>query len=122
MPGASALSRSVTFASLTASFSSVTASQYRRRPSSVQTARHRPPASWGGYTVIPASSSITVRPRADSRASPRTRALPRGRRPGRPEPGTFHACVGLVLILGRAGADCAISLPLFLLFTQVRGL
>ena len=48
MPGASASSRSVIFASLAASFASVTASQYRRRPSSIQTARHRPPFSWGG--------------------------------------------------------------------------
>lgn len=100
----------------------VTASQYRRRPSSVQTARHRPPASEGGYTVMPASSSITVRPRADSRASPRTRALPRGRRPGRPEPGTFHACVEFVLILVRAAAGCVMGLPLLLPLTQVRGL
>jgi hypothetical protein len=46
--GASASSRSVIFASRAASFASVTASQYRRRPSSIQTARHRPPFSCGG--------------------------------------------------------------------------
>jgi hypothetical protein len=30
-----------------------------------------------------------------------------------PEPEAFHAGVGFVLILDRAGADCAMGLPLF---------
>jgi len=48
-----------------------------------------------------------------------TAVSPRSRR--RPEPGTLHACLDSVLILGPAGADCAMGLPLFLPLTQVRG-
>ena len=60
--GASACSRSATFASLAASLSSVTASHCRRRPFSYHTARHRSPSRRAGYTVIPHSSSTTSRP------------------------------------------------------------
>ena len=68
MFGASAASRSVTFSSLAASFSSLTDSHCCRSPSSYHTARHRsrfflPVCSGrGGYTKIPNSSSITARP------------------------------------------------------------
>jgi hypothetical protein len=79
MFGASAASRSVTFSSLAASFSSVTASRNRRRPFSTNTVRHGSLSPCGGYTVIPRSSSVTGRTslRTDSRVSPLTQAGPR---------------------------------------------
>ncbi len=82
MSDAPARSRSVTFSSLAASSASVMACRYRRRPFSVNTARHGSPASPGGYTVIPHSTSATTRAesRMDSRVSPLTRARPRPRR------------------------------------------
>ena len=52
-------SRCLTFSSFAASLSSETDSHCCRSPSSCQTARHRPPLSRGGYTVIPRSSSMT---------------------------------------------------------------
>ena len=80
MSGASAASRSVTLASLAASFSSVTASHCRRRPFSYHTARHRSPARRAGYTVIPHSTSTTTRPSPRGRRArfrPLTRPGPR---------------------------------------------
>ena len=71
MFGASASSRTLTFSSSAASFSSLTDSHCCRSPSSYHTARHRagrffrPACSGsgrGGYTKIPNSSSITARP------------------------------------------------------------
>ena len=70
MFGASAASRTLTFSSLAASFSSLIDSHCCRSPSSYHTARHRgrfffPVCSGsgrGGYTKIPNSSSITARP------------------------------------------------------------
>src|SRR6185437_2073088 len=78
-PGAPAASRSVTYSSLTASSASVTACRNRRRPFSVNVARHTPTAPSGGYTRTPHPTSTTTRaePRADSRASPLTRGRPR---------------------------------------------
>ncbi len=83
MFGAPACSRSVTLASFAASFSSVTASRYRRCPFSTHTARQCSPSSRGGYTVTPHSSSITGRAerRTDRRVSPLTRAGAFARRP-----------------------------------------
>ena len=78
MFGASAWSRSVTFSSLAASFSSVAASHCCRSPSSYQIARHRPPSDRAGYTVIPHSSSMTSPPpRVDSRPVPAARTCAR---------------------------------------------
>src|ERR1039457_214027 len=130
MSGAQARSRSVTLASLAASSASVMACRYRRRPFSVNTARHGSPACSGGYTVIPHSASTTTRAesRTDSRGSPLTRACPRPQRAVFPPPGARRAarsrpgCVGFVLILGFAGAGSAMGIPLFLLYVQVRGL
>ena len=120
MFGASAVSRSVTFSSLTASFSSVLASHCRRSPFSYQTARHRSPSSRAGYTVIPHSSSITRRPspRVPGRPVPPTKTWPRAalpvaagtRRAALPRAG----CGDFVGILGRDSASCAIRFPLFL--------
>ena len=62
MFGASAVSRSLIFSSLTASLASFTDSHCCRSPLSYQTARHRSPSNRAGYTVIPKSSSITGRP------------------------------------------------------------
>ena len=62
MFGASAASRSVTFSSLAASFSSLDASHCCRSPFSYQTARQRPCSSRAGYAVMPYSSSMTSPP------------------------------------------------------------
>ena len=72
-------SRCLTFSSFAASFSSETDSHCCRSPSSCQTARHRPPLSRGGYTVIRRSSSITSpSPRVAARVSkPATRPAAR---------------------------------------------
>jgi hypothetical protein len=50
---APAASRSVTFASLAASPASDPACRNRRRPFSVNDARHGSPSASGGYTVTP---------------------------------------------------------------------
>ena len=88
MSGAPARSRSVTLSSLAASSASVIACRNRRRPFSVNTARHGSPASSGGYTRIPHSTSTTTRAesRTDSRVSPLTRAGPRPPRDFLPPP------------------------------------
>src|SRR5579871_2167077 len=127
---APARSRSVTLASLAASPASVAACRNRRRPFSVNVARHGSPAASGGYTRTPHPASTTTRaePRTDSRVSPLTRAGPRPRPTVLPLPGARRAarsrpgCVGVVLILGFAGASGAMGIPLFLLLVQVRGL
>ena len=77
MLGASASSRSVTFASLAVSFSSDAASHCCRPPFSCQTALQRPRSSRAGYTVIPHSSSITgPPPRVAARPVPPASILP----------------------------------------------
>jgi hypothetical protein len=80
MFGASAWSRSVTFPSLAASFSSVAALHCCRSPFSCHTARQRPRSSRAGYTVMPYSSSMTSPPpRVAARPVPFTRTRPGAR-------------------------------------------
>ncbi len=130
MSGAPAASRSVTLASLAASSASVMACRNRRRPFSVNAARHGAPASSGGYTTIPHPASTTTRPgsRADSRASPVTRLEPRVLRAAFRVRGAVGgtrfgaSCVRSVLILVFAGAARTIAKALFLRNAQVRGL
>ena len=129
--GASACSRSVTLASLAASLSSVTASPDRRRPFSFNTARHRSPARLRRVHRDPALQP----PPPHGRHRGRTRALSPAREPGRARrgtscpppaaagpPGTGRLCWISVWILDSDGADCAMGIPLFLRFAQVRGL
>jgi len=92
MLGASASSRSVTFSSLAASFSSDAASHCCRSPFSYQTALQRPCSSRAGYTVIPHSSSITgPPPRVAARPGPLSRTLPRAVRPAFARPAEDRA-------------------------------
>ena len=70
MSGAPARSRSVTLASLAASSASVIACRNRRRPFSVNVARHGSPASSGEYTRIPHSTSTTTRAAATGSCKP----------------------------------------------------
>ncbi len=147
MFGASAWSLSVTFSSLAASLSSVTASHCCRAPASYQTARHRPPPDLAGYTVIPHSNSMTSSPpRVESRPVPAAITLGRAGAPlfpalralpGRPRldcgdsGGTVvrgtdrpavprRSCGEPVGILARLGAAIVIRDTLFLPYAQVR--
>src|SRR5450755_4685365 len=129
MFAAPARSRSVTFSSLAASFSSVAPCRYRRCPFWVKTARHGSPSASGGYTTIPDPSSITGRSgcRADSRASPLTQGPPGGRPAcrgpaGDRDPRLRAGCVTSVLILVRASAACAIGIPSLPSLSQKREL
>jgi len=84
VPGsAPACRRSVTFASLAASISPVTASRYRRRPFSTNTARRGSPSSRGGYTVILHSSRQAAGSRKQAADPPAThpRRIPRSAPP-----------------------------------------
>ena len=114
MSGAPTCSRSVTFSSLAASFSSVAASHCCRWPSSYQTARQRPCSSRVGYTVMPYSSSMTSPPpRVAARPVPFARTRPATRRPALTRSGLPRASCGDFDDRGRCPRHGIPSLPAF---------